>query len=44
MAKKDKNIIVRIFTHNVGLKLLALIIAVVVWLYVSNEILKGVKI
>lgn len=31
-------------THNVWLKIISLIIAVFIWLYVSGEIIQGVKI
>jgi hypothetical protein len=34
----------KIVTHNFWLKLISLIIAVVIWLYVTGEITKGVKV
>jgi|GEM_PF-662981 len=33
-----------IATHNVWLKIISLLIAIVVWIYVSGEITKGVRI
>lgn len=30
----------RVFTHNLGLKLLALGLAIITWIYVNNELLK----
>lgn len=40
---KKVNFIKVIFTHNLWLKLISFIVAVIVWLYASNEILKGVR-
>ena len=40
---KKVNLFQAIFTHNLWLKIISFIVAVVVWLYVSNEILKGVR-
>ncbi|UCG35217.1 MAG: hypothetical protein JSW17_06975 [Candidatus Omnitrophota bacterium] len=31
-------------THNIWLKIISLLIAIVVWIYVSGEITKGVRI
>jgi len=33
-----------LITYNFWLKIVSLILAIIVWLYVSNEITKGVKI
>ena len=30
------------FTHNLGLKLLALLLAIITWIYVNNELIKTV--
>lgn len=40
----EKMNIRKIIIHNFWLKIISLIIAVIVWLYVSGEIVKGVKI
>jgi len=34
----------RIFTHNIFLKIISLVLAIVVWILVSSEITKGFKI
>jgi len=33
-----------LFTKNLWLKFMSLVIAVIVWLYVSSELTKGIKI
>jgi hypothetical protein len=33
-----------LITYNFWLKIVSLVLAIIVWLYVSNEITKGVKI
>jgi YbbR domain-containing protein len=38
------NKIKELVTYNFWLKVISLILAIIVWLYVSNEIVKGVKI
>ena len=40
---KKRQLLKAIFTHNIWLKIISFVVAVVAWLYVSNEILKGVR-
>jgi len=40
---KKISLIKAIFTQNIWLKIISFIVAVIVWLYASNEILKGVR-
>jgi YbbR domain-containing protein len=32
----------RWFTNNLGLKLLALLLAIITWIYVNNELIKSI--
>lgn len=33
----------KVITHNFWLKIISLVVAIIIWLYISGEIIKGVS-